>query len=97
MKQDMLAKENWPAWLSDTTALAIGGALVLFYMLAWWRIFSRAGYHGAVSLLMLIPVVNVVMFFWLGFGPWPAANELRRLRKMDDAVSSAQQRYSRAS
>jgi hypothetical protein len=44
---------------------------------------------------MLVPGVNVVMFLWLGLGPWPAHSELKRLRKLDDAVSSAQQRYSR--
>jgi uncharacterized membrane protein YhaH (DUF805 family) len=37
-----------------------------------WRIFARAGFSGALSLLMLIPGVNLIMIYFLAFARWPA-------------------------
>ena len=53
----------------------IAGIIVLPY----WKIFSKAGYSGAFSLLMLIPLLNVIMLFFLAYADWPALkNEQRR-------------------
>ncbi len=41
-------------------------------IIPFWRIFSKAGYHGALSLLMLVPLVNLGMIFFLAFAQWPA-------------------------
>jgi len=38
---------------------------------AWWRIFSKAGHPGALSLTMLIPGVNFGVFLWFAFSIWP--------------------------
>jgi hypothetical protein len=43
----------------------------------FWRIFSKAGFPGALSLLMFIPLVNLVMIFVLAFSEWPALREKR--------------------
>ncbi len=43
----------------------------------FWRIFSKAGFSGALSLLMFIPLVNLVMIFVLAFAEWPALREQR--------------------
>nr|BBH94957.1 hypothetical protein KTA_31560 [Thermogemmatispora argillosa] len=57
------------------------GLLVLgFVVLVSWQIFSKAGYSGALSLLMLIPVANIVAICILAFGRWPIHEELERLR-----------------
>jgi hypothetical protein len=37
-----------------------------------WRIFSRAGFSGWLSLAMVIPVVNVLALYYLAFAPWPS-------------------------
>jgi hypothetical protein len=37
-----------------------------------WKIFQRAGFSGAMSLLLIIPLVNLIVMFWLAFGDWPA-------------------------
>lgn len=58
-------------------ALAIAAVLVV---LPFWRIFSKAGYSGAMSLLMLVPLANIVMLFVLAFSEWPAERELNQLR-----------------
>jgi hypothetical protein len=59
-------------------------ALVLFVMIAalwvaaWWRIFTRMGFAGILSLLMLVPIVNFVVLLVIAFAPeWPVEEELR--------------------
>jgi len=41
----------------------------------FWRIFSKAGFPGALSLLMFIPLVNLIMIFVLAFAEWPALRD----------------------
>lgn len=38
----------------------------------YWRITSRSGRPGALSLLILIPLVNFVFLWWLAFSRWPS-------------------------
>jgi hypothetical protein len=47
---------------------------------AYWRIFTKAGYPGAMSIMMVIPLLNVVMLFFLAFSEWPVLKELKALR-----------------
>lgn len=50
---------------------------VFFFFLIWWKIFSKAGYSGAMGLLMAVPFVNFIMLLILAFGDWPVQKELR--------------------
>jgi hypothetical protein len=43
----------------------------LFVLLPLWRILAKAGYPGPLSLLALIPIVGLVIIFWLAFSEWP--------------------------
>jgi uncharacterized membrane protein len=47
-------------------------------LIPWYKIFSKAGYHSGwgMSLAMLVPVVNVVLFFWFAFTTWPIEQKL---------------------
>lgn len=36
-----------------------------------WKIVSKAGYHGAWSLLIFVPLVNIIMMYVFAFSPWP--------------------------
>ena len=45
------------------------------------KIFSNAGYSWALGLLMLIPIVNIIMIFYLAFADWPVRRELRSLKQ----------------
>jgi hypothetical protein len=40
-------------------------------LIPYWRIFKRAGFPPALSLLMLVPLVNLVVLYFLGFARWP--------------------------
>jgi hypothetical protein len=46
----------------------------------FWKIFSKAGYPGIMSLAMLVPILNIVMLCFLGFSEWPVLKELTALR-----------------
>jgi hypothetical protein len=50
-------------------------------VLIFCRIFSKAGYSWALGLLVLVPIVNVVMAFYLAFADWPVCKEIRQLRE----------------
>jgi len=51
----------------------------------WWKIFAKAGYSGALGLLMLVPVANLVMLLVLAFGTWPVHRELEHLKQFHGA------------
>ncbi len=55
---------------------------LIFAIIIYWRIFSKAGYSGARSLLMLIPVVNLIIIIMFAFSEWPIERELNQLRQM---------------
>jgi len=38
----------------------------------FWFIFSKAGYSKWLSLLMVVPVVNLIALYFLAFSPWPS-------------------------
>jgi hypothetical protein len=83
-------------FMTQTGAAVIAAAL-LTWTLIWWRIFRRAGFHGAMGLLMLIPAVNLILLFVLAFGRWPMERELKSLRRVQRAARKAEDRvYTKA-
>jgi hypothetical protein len=44
----------------------------LIIVVPFWKIFQKAGFNGALALLMLIPFINIIMVFYLAFAEWPA-------------------------
>jgi uncharacterized membrane protein YhaH (DUF805 family) len=50
-------------------------ALLPLSLAAFWRIFSKAGFSGALSLLMLIPLVNVGVLCYVAFSKWNIRTE----------------------
>jgi type IV secretory pathway VirB2 component (pilin) len=83
-------------WLSDPVVGGIVGGLALVYVLGFCSIFARAGFHWALGTLMLIPGVNVLLFLLVSFGSWPNSRELKSLRKLETAVTEAENRHRRA-
>jgi hypothetical protein len=56
----------------------IGLAIFIFYIFVWWKIFSKAGYSGALALLnlaIIIPfigwIVPLILTIWFAFADWP--------------------------
>lgn len=44
----------------------------IFVVVPWFKIFSKSGHSGILSVLMLIPVVNLLLLWWFAFTTWPA-------------------------
>lgn len=55
--------------------------LTVIQILAFCKIFSKAGFSWVLGLLMLVPIANIVMFFFLAFADWPVQRELRSYKQ----------------
>ena len=58
-------------------ALIVTAIMILIFC----KIFSKAGYSWALGLLMLVPIANIIMAFFLAFADWPIRKELRLLKE----------------
>jgi hypothetical protein len=47
--------------------------MAIIMIIPFWKIFQKAGFNPALSLLMLIPLVNIIAIFYLAFAAWPAS------------------------
>lgn len=63
------------------SSVIISLIVLIFFVIIYWRIFSKAGYSGALSLLLFIPIVNIIVLCVLAFGTWPIYKELNSLRQ----------------
>ncbi len=45
---------------------------VVVLVVPFWKISTKAGYSGWWSLLMLVPLVNLIYLYYLAFSNWPA-------------------------
>lgn len=63
------------------SSVVFGLIAIIFSVIIYWRIFSKAGYSGAMGLLMFVPIANIVVLCILAFGEWPIYKELNYLRQ----------------
>jgi len=75
-----------PLFIALLTVLITFMALVIIAikLLIFCKIFSKAGYSWALGLLMMIPIANIIMAFFLAFADWPVCKELRRLKQQQN-------------
>ncbi|MGO4910326.1 hypothetical protein ACEN2J_18610 [Pseudorhodobacter sp. W20_MBD10_FR17] len=48
--------------------------MALLFVLPFWKISTKAGFSGWWSLLMFIPVANLVFLYVLAFSDWPTVS-----------------------
>ncbi len=48
-----------------------------FTIIIQWKIATKAGFSGPMSLLMLIPMVNLIVLCIFAFGEWPIERALK--------------------
>ena len=46
--------------------------LGLILIIPFWQLFSKAGYSRWWSLLMIVPLVNLITLYVLAFSSWPS-------------------------
>ena len=44
-------------------------------ILPFWFIFPKTGYSKWLSLLMAVPMINIIMLYFLAFSNWPSQGE----------------------
>ncbi len=44
---------------------------VIIGVIPFWRICKRLGFSEWLSLLIIIPLVNIIFIYWLAFTDWP--------------------------
>jgi hypothetical protein len=49
--------------------------LILLSVVPFWMICKKAGFPAALSLLMVVPIANVVLPFYIAFAEWPAQRQ----------------------
>ncbi|MGD9109544.1 MAG: hypothetical protein PVG93_01265 [Phycisphaerales bacterium] len=59
----------------------LGLVVTIVTALIFCKIFHKAGFHWALGLLMVVPVANVIMPFYLAFSDWPIQKELRAMKQ----------------
>lgn len=67
--------------LPELLIIAILGVVVI---LPFWKIFTKAGFTGWLSLTEIIPILNIVMLFYLAFAEWPVHKQLTSARQSSE-------------
>jgi hypothetical protein len=64
---------------SITIIRVVVGVLVIpLFIIPFWRIFSRAGFPGVLAILMLIPLVNLIVLYYVAFSRWNVKPDIER-------------------
>ena len=66
----------------------IGLVALAIKLLICCKIFSKAGYCWVFGVLMLVPIANIIMAFYLAFADWPVRKELRQLKQQRAGTST---------
>jgi hypothetical protein len=62
-------------WPFGPLMMVVFAALVI---VPFWFIFGKAGFPRWLSLLMIVPIANIVMLYVLAFSTWPSLEEKNR-------------------
>jgi hypothetical protein len=85
--------------ISDALATGAGLVLVMIYLVfivalvalsIWlqWRILAKAGFNGALSLLILTGIGHLIIQLIMAFGKWPIETQLEALAGVRPATSA---------
>lgn len=73
METTMPGALEWMLIFLLVIPLVIVGGLVT--VIPFWKICTKAGFPGVLSLLMLVPVANIILPFYIAFADWPALRQ----------------------
>jgi uncharacterized membrane protein YhaH (DUF805 family) len=64
--------------LAELIIIVIIGLVII---VPFWKIFSKTGYSGWLSLTQLVPFLNIIVLFYVAFAEWPIQKELSKLKQ----------------
>ena len=50
-----------------------GWIAAIIAIIPFWKICTRVGHSPWLSLLLIVPLANLIFVYWLAFSQWPAA------------------------
>jgi hypothetical protein len=75
---ELLQNEAQVLGISPSTLAVCLITAAYLLVIPWIKIFRRVGMSEGLGILMLIPVINVVIFFIFAYLEWPIEREIRR-------------------
>jgi hypothetical protein len=54
----------------STIRLVSGLAAAILAVIPFWKIFTKAGFSGWLAVLAVIPLVNLVVLYYVAFSNW---------------------------
>jgi len=75
---------GWLVYRMQPLAALSAGVVLALWVIAWAKIFFKAGYRHpvALALLMLIPIANFVLLCLLAFSKWPIQRHFEMMEKI---------------
>ena len=73
--------------IASYVIIALFALTLIVLAIAFFKLYNKAGFSGAIGLLMLVPVVNLGVALYLAFAEWPVLAELARVKLL--AASAA--------
>ncbi len=74
----------WAGGIFVCVAALFGLAMLVLFFVAYWKICVKAGFSGAMALLLLIPGIGpLVLVLYLAFAEWPIHRQLESYRYGD--------------
>jgi hypothetical protein len=83
-RDESLSSRQWPEnrgmnsmmYGAESTGSLVWMLLMsILVVIPFWKICSKAGYSGWWSLLMLVPLANLGLLYFLGFATWPVQRQ----------------------
>ena len=59
--------DGYAAMMTSLNFLVLAGLIII----PFWKIFSKAGFSPWLSLLMGLPLINLIVLFYFAFSKWP--------------------------
>jgi hypothetical protein len=66
--------------MTSIVVLVLFAVTLIVLAIVFYKLFTKAGFNGALGLLMLVPVVNLGVALYLAFAEWPVLAELGRVK-----------------
>jgi hypothetical protein len=57
--------------------------MIVLFLWPAWRICAKAGFPGALGLLIVVPLLNLFLLYFLAFVEWPSLRRQKEYSRLD--------------